>query len=76
MHPDQFDQVIRLFAARRISRRGALAAGGGLAAPGLAGAAAQEATPVSSLPDAEDGARYMFVQTFGAGELADRKSVV
>lgn len=69
MHPSQFDQVTRLFTDRRVSRRRALAAGGGLAALGLSGATAQDATPEGG---ADDGAHFLFVQTFGAGSLAPK----
>ena len=44
MNPSQFDTMTRFFAARRLSRRRALATGGGLAALTLTGAAAQDAT--------------------------------
>lgn len=73
MDQSQFDTIARVFAARK-SRREALAFGGaGVAALGLAGVAAQSATPVASpVGDAPDatGTEFLFVQTFGSGSLA------
>jgi hypothetical protein len=78
MNPSQFDTVTRLFAARRTSRRTALAVvGGSLASVRLTPATAQETSPVpvhESSPVASDATDvpFMFVQTFGAGSLAPK----
>jgi hypothetical protein len=77
VNASQFDSVTRLFAARRTSRRAALAAGASIVAAGLAPAAAQDASPVpaqdaSPVPSDTAGAPFMFVQTFGAGSLAPK----
>ena len=74
MESSRFDTIARLFAERRLSRRTALATGGaGLAAEALGSAAsAQEATPsapVASPVAEKDHPSFLFVQTFGAGEI-------
>jgi hypothetical protein len=66
MDPKQFDNVTRLFALRRISRRTVMLAGASAAIAGVAGTAAQ-ATPEAS---SDDKTAFMFVQTFGPGSLA------
>lgn len=66
----RFDRITKLFTERRLSRRAALAVGGaGLVSTVNGRATAQEATPIT-----EDvrGVPFMFVQTFGAGELAPK----
>lgn len=70
MPSSQLDSIGQLFALRR-SRRGALAAAGGsLAVFGLGrGAVAQDGSPVALPAGADEGASFMFVQTFGAGSL-------
>jgi hypothetical protein len=71
MDATRFDSIAKFFAARRLSRRQALAQGGAgitagaLAAVGLTPAArAQEATPVA---DGEQGPTMLFVQAFQSG---------
>jgi hypothetical protein len=68
----RFDTISRLFAARRLSRRSALATGGaGLAAAALGSAAsAQEATPAGTPVAETDHPSFLFVQSFGAGSIA------
>jgi hypothetical protein len=74
----RFDAVSRLFAARRLSRRQALAQGGaglaavGLAATGLAKVSAQDATPEAPTPDAERGPTMLFLQSFQQGSIAPK----
>jgi hypothetical protein len=77
MDSSRFDSISRLFAERRLSRRTAMQGAGALAAGAVATAGlsravhAQDATPDAG--DATDGGKgvpFMFVQTFGAGELA------
>jgi hypothetical protein len=81
VNASQFDSVTRLFAARRTSRRAALAAGASVLAAGLTSAAAQDATPLpssSGTPAAADGTgddvHFLFVQTFGAGSLSPKEN--
>lgn len=77
MTAHRFDAVSRMFAARRLSRRQALAAGGtGLAAgaldaTGLGQVAAQEGTPVASPPGVAtyEKITYLFVQSFQSGRI-------
>jgi hypothetical protein len=79
MTPSNFDSIARLFAARRLSRRSALAGGGaelaaaGLAAAGLSGAVAhaQEATPAPTGAAADTG-ETLFVQSFESGRIAPK----
>ena len=68
MESSRFDQVARLFAERRLSRRTAMVTGGaGLAAAALGSAAnAQDATPEAET----EHPSFLFVQTFGAGAIA------
>ena len=74
MDPAQFDSITRFFASRRLSRRSAILTGAGVAALGVAGAAAQ-ATPDAATGQATPEAGFnsdipfMFVQTFGAGSI-------
>lgn len=73
MDSSRFDTISRIFAERRLSRRkavqgaGALAAGA-VATAGVSYASAQEATPIA---EGTAGVPFMFVQTFGAGSIAD-----
>ncbi len=73
MDATRIDAIARLFAARRLSRRQALAGGGaGLAAGALAATTrAQEATPG---PAAGAGAKtaFLFVQSFQSGSFAPK----
>jgi hypothetical protein len=76
MDATRFDQVARIFAARRLSRRQALAQGGaGLAAAGLAAAgvarhaAAQDA---AATPTAASKTQFLFVQSFESGRIAQK----
>jgi hypothetical protein len=75
MRGTTFDQMARLFAARRVSRHRALAQGGaGLAAAGVAAAlipnaAAQDATPIPAFDPAKKRT-YLFVQSFQRGRVA------
>jgi hypothetical protein len=73
MKQAQFDSITRLFSERRTRRAALAAAGAGVAAIGLARAAAQDATPEASpvaleFSDAA-GTPFMFVQTFASGSL-------
>src|SRR4051794_39644520 len=81
MDPSPFDTIAKLFAARRVSRRTALArcgaglAAGALAAAGLAAttrdrAAAQDAPPPAGA--AGEKAQYLFVQSFQSGSIAPK----
>ena len=70
MNSSHFDIITRQFAARRTSRRAALAAGAGIVALGLAPAGAQDASPVVS-DSTEEDVHFLFVQTFGAGSLTE-----
>jgi hypothetical protein len=73
MDQSQFDSVTRFFAARKTRREALVAAGAGVAALGVAGIAAHDATPEASpVPVVLDasGTEYLFVQTLGAGSLA------
>jgi hypothetical protein len=75
MNPSQFDTIARFFAARKLTRRQALgAAGGTLAAAGLAPVAALDATPAPATPAPTDSGKvpFMFVQTLGAGSLTPK----
>ncbi len=71
MSLSQFDRVSALLTERKLSRRKALAATGGLAALGLTRTAAQDATPEASpiALESADGVEFMFVQTLGAGSI-------
>lgn len=81
MDANRFDAVSKLFAARRLSRREAMVKGGaalaatGLAAAGLARAAAQDATPAAdATPSADARAdstqpELLFVQSFQSGNI-------
>ena len=74
MDGTQFDNVSRLFARRRLTRRQALSQSGvGLAAAGLAAtgltAAAQDATPEPGAPDAARAPEMLFVQSFQSGSI-------
>jgi hypothetical protein len=77
MKQAQFDSITRLFSERRTRRAALAAAGAGVAAIGLARAAAQDATPEASPVAAEisdaKGTTFMFVQTFGSGSLAPKE---
>jgi len=78
MNHIRFDTIARLFAERRTRREALAAAGAGVAALGLARAAAQDATPAAS-PVAREtsdarGTEFLFVQTFGSGSLAPKES--
>jgi hypothetical protein len=80
MDATHFDRIARLFAARRLPRRQALAQGGtglaagALAAAGLGGATAhaQEATPAAGVPKGEHDPSFLFVQSFQSGTLAPK----
>ena len=78
MDPTRFDRITKLFAARRLSRRQALATGGAGLAAGIAGAVgratttAQDATPAATPAAADAAPSFLFVQTFGAGSLAPK----
>lgn len=67
MDSSRLDRISQLFAARKLSRRQALASTS-IAATGLAAgrsASAQEATPVAET----DNPSFLFVQSFGAGSI-------
>jgi hypothetical protein len=72
MDPTRLDRISKVFAERRLSRRQAVQGAGAIAAgataAGLTHAAAQEATPAA---DGGKSVPFMFVQTFGAGAIAD-----
>src|SRR5579884_804569 len=82
MDSERFDQISKLFAARRLSRRRALQAGSGGLAAGLLGAAGLDAaaqgtpaatpsgTPSAAAVEASKPTTFMFVQSFTAGSLA------
>jgi hypothetical protein len=73
MDSSQFDSIARFFAVRRSRREALVAAGAGVAALGVAGIAAQDATPVASpvpIPVEGSGTEFLFMQTLGAGSLA------
>jgi hypothetical protein len=73
MDRSQFDSVTRFFAARKNRREALGAAGAGIAALGVAGIAAHDATPEASpvaVPVEGSGTEFLFVQTLGAGSLA------
>jgi hypothetical protein len=78
MDASRFDGIAKIFAARRLSRRRALAGGGaglataGLAAAGLAGAAAQGATPAPA-GEAGEKTEFLFVQSFESGTIAPKQ---
>ena len=78
MNGSQFDNISRLFAQRRLSRRRALAQGGvGVAAGVLAmtrlnAATAQDATPVA--PVDAPATSTLFVQSFQSGTIAPKES--
>jgi hypothetical protein len=77
LDPSRFDHISRLFADRRLSRRKAVQGAGALAAGAVAtaglsrAASAQDATPMASPTSDADKVSFMFVQTFGAGEITD-----
>lgn len=77
MHPGNFDDVTKLFAQRRLSRRQAMLGGAGLAAgalsdSGRATAAAQTATQVPERPAARHGPTMLFLQSFRSGTIAPK----
>jgi len=79
MDPTQFDRIARSFAARRLSRRAALAGGVGLGVAALghmAPVAAQEATPAASpvVGQALDTgtSAFLFVQSFAGGSITPK----
>src|SRR5262245_47907862 len=72
----RFEQLTSAFAARRVSRRAALAAGGAgaagltaaaLGAAGRPAALAREATPGATAAAGEGGPAFLFVQLFEQG---------
>jgi hypothetical protein len=72
MNPTRFDSIAKLFAARRLSRRQALAqagiAAGAVAAVRVASHTdAQDATPAAPAADGEQGPTMLFVQAFRSG---------
>lgn len=77
MNGTRFDHISRLFAQRRLSRRRAVQQGatvlaaGALATAGQASASMQDATPTPGDAGGK-GVPFMFVQSFGAGELAPK----
>ena len=78
MDPKQFDRISKLFAARRLSRRAALAAGGTAFAAGLTTArvtraqeASPEATPISDTTE-ERHSQTLFLQAFQSGSIAPK----
>src|SRR4051812_34025693 len=81
MDQSQFDSIARFFAARKSRREVFVAAGAGVAALGVAGIAAHDATPEPS-PGASpvvvaleaSGTEFLFVQTLGAGSLTPASS--
>jgi hypothetical protein len=70
----RFDRMTKLFAARRLSRRTALARGGaGLAASALAAGALGRATAQEASPAAGEATpEFLFVQSFERGALAPK----
>lgn len=74
MDGSQFDRISRLFAQRRLNRRamlqGSAAAGMSL---GLAATSAPTtlAQPATSVAEDEGGSEFLFVQSFGRGDLAE-----
>jgi hypothetical protein len=70
MKPSRFDAFARFVASPRLSRRNLIAAaGGGMTAVGLAGAAAQPATPIAS-PPAGDEVTWLLLQRFASATLS------
>ena len=69
MKTHRFDEISRMFARRKLSRRQVLAASGaaGLAATGAGQVAAQDATPETAAPEK---VAYLFVQSFQSGSIA------
>ncbi len=80
MDANRFDAIAKLFAQRRLSRRGALkGAGAGLAAgavatTGLSLAAAQDATPATGSGTGGESPTMLFLQSFQAGSVAPDES--
>lgn len=80
MDANRFDSISKLFASRRLSRRGALkGASAGLASGVLAGAgfpmvSAQDATPaeISIIPSGGHGPTTLFLQSYKQGNLVPK----
>jgi hypothetical protein len=76
MDANRFDAISRMFASRRLSRRGAVKgasaglAGGMLAGAGLSMTSAQEATPL--IPEEGHGPTTLFLQSFRQGSIAPK----
>lgn len=81
METKRFDAISKLFSARRLSRRQAIAEGGAglaagaLATTGVADVSAQEATPDVVAPDtgATGPPAFLFIQSFRSGSIAAKE---